>query len=60
MKILRINDIVEIFGISRATVYRLASEPDFPRKIRLGARAVGYEESEIEHFFRERQEKRAA
>ncbi len=59
MKILRIKDIIEKFGISRATVYRLASEPNFPRKIKLGVRAVGYEESEIERFFRDRQEKAA-
>ncbi len=56
MKILRINDIVKIFGISRATVYRLAEQPGFPRKIRLGARAVGYDQAEIEAFFRSRQD----
>jgi prophage regulatory protein len=37
-------------------IYRLESEGRFPRRIKLGIRAVGWIESEVEAWIRERAE----
>ena len=34
-------------GLSRSSLYRLAAEGQFPRPIKLGARAVGWRADEI-------------
>lgn len=52
-RILRIKEILDIFGVSKSTIYAWQDKnsayykPDFPKKISLGARAVGYFESDV-------------
>jgi prophage regulatory protein len=41
-------------GLCRSMIYRLESEGRFPRRIKLGLRAVGWIESEIDAWIRER------
>jgi prophage regulatory protein len=45
--ILRLPQVKAATGLSRATIYLKASEGRFPRPVALGARAVGWPESEI-------------
>ncbi|NKA75006.1 AlpA family phage regulatory protein [Ralstonia solanacearum] len=48
-RILRVKQLVERVSLSRATVYVLmATDPTFPRKIRLTARSVGFLESDVD------------
>ncbi|MCX7164768.1 MAG: AlpA family transcriptional regulator [Rhodocyclales bacterium] len=53
-KYLRASQIVELTGLSRATIYAMEKKGDFPQKIPLGARAVAWVESEIEAWLEER------
>ena len=52
-RILRIKEVLDIFGVSKSTIYAWQDKnsayykPDFPKKIYLGARTVGYFESDV-------------
>lgn len=52
--ILRLPEVKTRVGLSRSAIYLAVSREEFPRPIRLGARAVGWLESEIEEWIRER------
>ncbi|MBC8318990.1 MAG: AlpA family phage regulatory protein [Desulfobulbaceae bacterium] len=41
-RIYRIHDLVEIYGMSKATIYRLMDEGKFPRPVRISNRGVGW------------------
>lgn len=49
-QVLRIRGVVRKTGASRTTVYDWMRRGQFPRPIRLGARAVGWLESEIDSW----------
>jgi len=46
--ILRLPSVKARTGLSRSTIYLRIAEGSFPRPISLGARAVGWLESEVE------------
>lgn len=50
MRILRLPNVLDRTGLSRITVYQRVSEGSFPSPVSLGARAVGWVESEIEEW----------
>ena len=43
----RLADVKAVVGISRATIDRLEAAGDFPKRIRLGRAAVGWDLSEV-------------
>ena len=45
--ILRLPAVQSRTGLSRSTIYQRVAEGSFPKPINLGARAVGWVESEI-------------
>ena len=47
-QILRIGAVTERTGLARSTVYKWISRGQFPRPVKLGARAVGWHRSDIE------------
>jgi len=47
-KILRLPEVKASVGLSRSTIYLRIEEGSFPKPISLGARAVGWLESDIE------------
>ncbi|WP_241649904.1 helix-turn-helix transcriptional regulator [Rosenbergiella collisarenosi] len=47
-KILRLSQVINYTGMSRSSIYLLMSQGSFPLSISLGARAVGWVESEIQ------------
>ena len=49
-RILRPNEAAEMLGICTVTLWRYSKDPNFPRKIQIGARAVGYRSDEIEAY----------
>jgi prophage regulatory protein len=49
-RILRLPNVIDRTGLSRSTVYQRVSEGRFPKPVSLGARAVGWVESEIEEW----------
>lgn len=53
-RILRLNQVTEAVGLSRASIYRLMKINLFPKNITIGIKAVGWIESEIEMWITER------
>ncbi|KZY45502.1 MULTISPECIES: AlpA family transcriptional regulator [unclassified Oleiphilus] len=47
-RILRIKQVTDYTGLSRAAVYRLMQEKEFPQSIRITKRCVGWEERQIQ------------
>jgi prophage regulatory protein len=48
--ILRRKEVESRTGLSRSTIYHRIKEGTFPKQIKLGARSVGWLESEIESW----------
>jgi prophage regulatory protein len=44
---LRLNEDIRLAGLARSTVYRLVAANSFPAPCRLGARAVGWRNSDV-------------
>jgi len=53
-KILRRSEVEARFGVSRSTIYAWMASGDFPRPVRLGPRAVGWLETDIERWLHTR------
>jgi len=52
--ILRLPEVRERIQLSSSQIYHLASKGEFPKPIKLGARASGWLESEIDTWLIER------
>ena len=46
-KILRLPDVIDRVGFSRSTIYDFIAKGRFPTPIRIGTRAVGWLDSDI-------------
>jgi prophage regulatory protein len=53
-RVLRKRDVVRRVGMSASTIYRLEQSGNFPRRFRVGDRAVAWLESDIEAWVRAR------
>jgi prophage regulatory protein len=51
-RILRRQEVERFTGLSRSSIYALMAENLFPRPIRIGKRAVGWESSTIEEWIK--------
>lgn len=49
-KLLRPADVCEMASCSRSTLHRLSKRSDFPEKITISPRCVGWWESEIQAY----------
>ena len=54
IRILRLPEVLARTGLSRSTIYLRIEQGRFPRPVPLGGRAVGWIESEIDEWIRER------
>jgi prophage regulatory protein len=54
MKMLRLPEVMEATGLSRATVYRLERKGEFPKRRRLGVNSVGWVEAEVTTWMQRR------
>ena len=52
--ILRLSQVISKSGLSRSSIYQLISDGDFPKQINLGPRAVGWLESDIQNYIKQR------
>ena len=65
-KVLRMKMMTEKTGVSRSSTYNKLNpankhfDPSFPKPIRLGARSVGWLESEVDAWIATRAESRSA
>ena len=53
-KLLRRREVEELTGLSRASVYRLISEGEFPRPVRVSATGVRWKASDIAAWIQSR------
>lgn len=54
VQILRLPAVCRATGLGRSMVYQLEAANRFPRRIKIGARAVGWIEAEIQSWLAER------
>jgi prophage regulatory protein len=47
LRALRLRQVCQLTGLGRSMIYQMQSEGRFPRSIKLGERAVGWLESEV-------------
>jgi len=59
-RVLKVKEVVDVLGISRATLYEYQSKGLFPQSISLGPRRVGWLESDVELWLKQRQVKKAS
>lgn len=53
-RFMRLPDVIATTGLSRPTIYRLIAQRDFPEQHQLTRRSVGWWESDIENWLRNR------
>lgn len=53
-KIIRLDEVREMTGLGKTTLYRKMDRDEFPRQIPLGARSVGWYEDEVQDWIRQR------
>ena len=54
VRFLRLPEVLARTGLSRSTIYVRLEQGRFPRPVSLGGRAVGWIESEVDGWIRER------
>lgn len=47
-QILRLPQVCKVTGLGRSMIYQLEAERRFPHRVRIGLRAVGWVESEVQ------------
>mgnify|MGYP001321819789 CR=1 FL=1 len=50
MKILRIKQVIEMTTLGRSTIYKYIKEGTFPKQIKMGARASGWLQADVENW----------
>ncbi len=53
-RLLRIRQVIERTGMSRAAIYQKIQEGAFPKQVPLSVRAVGFVESEVNRWISQR------
>jgi prophage regulatory protein len=49
-RVLRLKEVCRVTGFGRSFIYQLQAERRFPHSIKIGARAVGWLESEVRQW----------
>lgn len=59
LRLLRLKHVCALMGVSRSTIYNWIREksrwyiPEFPKPIRIGKTAIGWQEDEIARYLRQ-------
>jgi predicted DNA-binding transcriptional regulator AlpA len=53
-RILRINELQALVGLSRSTIWRMERKRTFPRRVRISTNAVGWLEFEVQAWLASR------
>jgi prophage regulatory protein len=54
IQILRLPQVCELTGLGRSMIYQLESDNRFPKRIKIGVRAVGWLHGEVQAWLRTR------
>lgn len=55
LRIMRRREVLDLTGLSRATLYRWMGEKLFPSPLKLGPNSVGWRESEVREWIESRE-----
>lgn len=59
MRLIRIKEVMELTGISRAYIYVMAQKGDFPQPVKLSERSTAWVENEIHEWIEKRMKSRS-
>ncbi|MDE1252204.1 AlpA family transcriptional regulator [Vibrio aestuarianus] len=54
MRLIRLNEVLGMTGLSRSCMYRFIEANQFPAQVPLGGRAVAWVESEVQEWMESR------
>lgn len=54
IQVLRLPQVCRVTGLCRSSIYQMEAEKRFPRRIKIGSRSVGWIESEVQGWLRQR------
>jgi prophage regulatory protein len=54
VKMLRLDEVVKMTGLSRSSIYRYESSSEFPKRRRVGPNAVRWLDTDIEEWMQSR------
>ena len=54
LQILRLPQVCKVTGLGRSMIYQLEAERRFPRRVRIGLRAVGWVDTEVQGWLANR------
>jgi len=54
LNVLRLPAVCRMTGLRRSTIYRMQASGQFPRRVKIGARAVGWIEVEVQAWLANR------
>jgi len=57
LQILRLPQVCKVTGLGRSMIYQLEAERRFPHRVRIGLRAVGWVDSEVQAWLANRIER---
>ena len=57
LQVLRLPQVCQVTGLCRSMIYQLEAEQRFPRRIKIGLRAVGWIEGEVQGWLAEQVER---
>ena len=49
-RLLRIDEVLDIVGVSKSVLYEMIGRDDFPRPVRISLRAVGWRQRDIDKW----------
>jgi prophage regulatory protein len=58
--VLRLKDVQRRVALSRSAIYSRRADSDFPAPIKLGPRAIGWLQSDVDRWLESRQRKASA
>ncbi len=59
-KLLRIDEVMSVTGLSQSTIYRLEQAGQFPQRLKLSERAVAWREEDVRNWMESRENKKQA
>ena len=54
LRFMRMRELFEMVGVSRATIYRWMDAGDFPRSIALGGNSIAWSEKSVQEWMESR------
>jgi prophage regulatory protein len=54
LNVLRLPAVCRMTGLRRSTIYRMQASGQFPQRVKIGARAVGWIEREVQEWLARR------